>query len=103
MESDPGDIVFFNQKIFHGVYGKLPGRRFLKLRFVAWPETDEAIPSLMRYGNRGRIYRPDDAFINSDNPRIRAMVDPLLELAARTEAERDHFDPLGARDKVDMY
>ena len=83
------------------MYGKQPGRRYLKLRFVPWPETDEQITSLMRYGNRGRIYRPDDAFVNSDNPRIRAMVDPLLELAARTEAEREHFDALGARDWVD--
>ena len=103
LESDPGDIVFFNQKIFHGVYGDQPGRRYLKLRFVAWPETDEQIASLMRYGSRGRIYRPDDAFINSDNPRIRAMVDPLLELATRTEAKREHFHALGAREKVAMY
>ena len=103
LESDPGDIVFFSQKIYHGVYGKLPGRRYLKLRFVAWPETDEQIASLMRYGNRGRIYRPNDAFVDSDNPRIRAMVDPLLELATRTEAERVHFDAMGARVKVAMY
>ena len=54
----------------------------------------------MGYGNRGGIYRPDDAFVNSDNPRIRKMVDPLLELAARTEGERELFDALGARDKV---
>ena len=103
LESDPGDIVFFSQKIYHGVFGKQPGRRYLKLRFVACPETDEQIASLMRYGNRGRIYRPDDVFVNSDNPHIRAMVDPLLELAARTEAEREHFDALGARDKVATY
>ena len=103
LESDPGDIVFFSQKIYHGVYGKQPGRRYLKLRFVAWPETDEQIASLMRYGNRGRIYLPNDAFVDSDNPRIRAMVDPLLALVARTEAERAHFDALGARDKGAMY
>ena len=103
VESDPGDVVFFSQKIYHGVYGMQPGRRYLKLRFVAWPETDEAIASLMRYGGRGRIYRPDDAFVKSDDPRIRAMVDPLLELAARTEAEQEHFDALGGRDKVAKY
>ena len=85
LESDPGDIVFFSQKIYHGVYGARPGRRFLKLRFVAWPETNEQIASLMRYNNRGHIYRPDDAFLNSDRPRIRAMVDPLLELDKRTK------------------
>ena len=98
IESDPGDIVFFSQKIYHGVYGMQPGRGYLKLRFVAWPETDEQIASLMRYSRRGGIYRPDDAFVNSDNPRIRSMVDPLLELAARTEAQREHFDTLGARE-----
>jgi len=38
----------------------------------------------MRYDNRMRVYRPGDAFLNSDSPRIRAMVDPLLELAERT-------------------
>ena len=85
LESDPGDIVFFSQKIYHGVYGAQSGRRFLKLRFVAWPETNEQIASLMRYNNRGHIYRPDDAFLNSDRPRIRAMVDPLLELDKRTK------------------
>ena len=103
LETDPGDVVFFNQKIFHSVYGDQPGRRYLKLRFVACPETDEQIASLMRYGSRGRIYRPDDAFVSSDSPRIRGMVDPLLELAARTEAEQEHFDALGARDKVARY
>ena len=80
-----------------------PGRRYLKFRFVAWPETDEQIASLMRYNNRRRIYRPDDTFVNTDHLRIRAMVDPLLDLAARTEAERGHFDALGARDKVAKY
>ena len=84
VESDPGDIVFFSQKIYHSVFGKQPGRRYLKLRFVAPPETDEQIASLMRYGRRNRIYRPDDAFLSSDRPRIRAMVDPLLDLAERT-------------------
>lgn len=99
LESDPGDVVFFSQKIYHGVYGKQPGRRYLKLRFVAWPEKDEAVASLMRYQNRGSIYRPVDSFLHSDNLRIRAMVDPLLDLAARTEADREHFDALGAGKK----
>ena len=35
--------------------------------------------------NRGRIYRPDDAFLYSKHPRIRAMVDPLVELGERTK------------------
>jgi hypothetical protein len=97
VESDPGDIVFFTQKIYHGVYGMQPGRRYLKLRFAAWPETDEEIASFMRYDHRGDIYDPIEPFASSDNPRIRAMIDPLAELKARTEAQREHFDALGAR------
>ena len=30
VESAPGDSVFFTQKIYHGVYGMQPGRRYLK-------------------------------------------------------------------------
>ena len=103
IESDPGDIVFFSQKIYHAVHGMQPGRRYLKLRFAAWPETDEQIASFMRYDSRGNIYDPVEPFVSSDNPRIRAMIDPLAELKARTEAEREHFDALGARDKVAQY
>ena len=104
IESDPGDIVFFSQKIYHGVYGMQSGRRFLKLRFAGKLETDEQIVSFMRYNRRGHIFRPDDAYVTSDHPRIRAMVDPLLQLATRTEAEREHFDALGAQeDKYDVY
>ena len=103
IESDPGDIVFFSQKIYHSVYGMQPGRRYLKLRFAAWPETDEQIASFMRYDSRGNIYDPVEPFASSDNPRIRAMIAPLAELKARTEAEREHFDALGARDKVATY
>ena len=73
-----------------------PGRRFLKLRFAGKLETDEQIASFMRYNRRGSMFQPDEAFLKSDHPRIRAMVDPLLELAARTEAEREHFEALGA-------
>ena len=97
VESDPGDIVFFTQKIYHGVYGMQPGRRYLKLRFAAWPETDEEIASFMRYNHRGSIYDPVEPFASSDNPRIRAMIEPLAGLKGRTEAEREHFDALGAR------
>ena len=98
VDCDPGDIVFFDQRIYHGVFGMLPDRRYLKLRFVGKPETDEQIASFMRYDDRGSIYEPQPAFLDSDNPNIRAMVDPLLELRARTEADRERFDALGARE-----
>ena len=52
----------------------------------------------MRYDDRGSIYEPQPAFAESDNPNIRAMVDPLPELRARTEADRERFDALGARE-----
>ena len=98
VDCDPGDIVFFDQRIYHGVFGMQPNRRYLKLRFVGKPETDEQIASFMRYDDRGSIYEPQPAFRDSDDPNIRAMVDPLVELRERTEADRDRFDTLGARE-----
>ena len=83
--SDPGNIVIFDQRIFHTVYGMQPVRRFLKYRFVARPETDEQVASIMQYNDKNQIYRPDDAFLNSDRLRIRAMVDPFLKLTERTK------------------
>ena len=101
VESRPGDVVFFSQSLFHAVYNGFAGRRYIALKFAARPTTDEQFGSLVRH--TPEITSPDPAFLKSSSPRIRAMVDPLLELAARTEAEREHFDDLGVRDKAAKY
>ena len=53
-------------------------------------------------GTKGQYIRA--ATLSSTmGPGIHLDVPPLLELAARTEAEREHFDALGAKDKVAKY
>ena len=40
VETDPGDVVFFNNWLFHSVYGKVHPRRSIILKFVSMPRTD---------------------------------------------------------------
>ena len=78
LESDPGDVVFFNQSLFHAVYGGWAGRRYVALKFAATPETDEEEAALFRHASR----HVHEAFQSSDSPRIQAMVQPLVQLGA---------------------
>ena len=83
LESEPGDLVIFSQSLFHGVYGKQPGRRYLAFKFAARPTTDQHLASLRRFS--GYALNPVDAFLESDCPRIAGMVAGLAE--QRTKAE----------------
>ena len=80
LESEPGDIVFFNQSLYHAIFNGWAGRRYIALKFAAKPTADENLASLLRYSET--IFQPDDAFVNSDRPRIRDMVAPLLKLGS---------------------
>ncbi|MAG35063.1 MAG: hypothetical protein CL878_02270 [Dehalococcoidia bacterium] len=81
-ESQPGDVLFFNQSLWHGVFHGWVGRRYIALKYAAMPETDKQISSL-HYYFRGRIFQPLESFAQSDDPRIRHMVDPLPELGRK--------------------
>ena len=58
------------------------GRRYIALKYAARPQTDKQIGSLDHY-SRGTIFRPLDSFVQSDDPRIRRMVDPLPALGRK--------------------
>lgn len=78
-ESNPGDVIFFNQNLLHSVFGKLENeRRYIALKFGARIKHDEDIAALWRYKSDGRIFRPHEAFVNSDRARIRGMVESLV-------------------------
>ena len=79
VESQPGDVIFFFQSLFHAVFNSFPGRRYIALKFAAKPTTDEHLASLVRY--TPTIFELHEAFRKSERARIRSMVDPLLELA----------------------
>jgi hypothetical protein len=79
VESQPGDVLFFDQCLWHAVFGGWPGRHYIALKYAAKPTAAEHIESLRHYSN-GEIFRPDAAFLNSARPRIRGMVEKLPEL-----------------------
>ena len=91
LESEPGDVVFFNQNLWHAAFGGRTGRRMFTMNFGAQPNKDAHIEYLkrqyegnlrhvenMQHTQSGRIY--EDAFLYSDSPRIQGMVGKLVEL-----------------------
>ncbi|MYC13218.1 MAG: phytanoyl-CoA dioxygenase family protein [Gemmatimonadetes bacterium] len=72
----PGDLIFFNQYLYHAVYDKQEGRSYIAMKFAARPQTPVHYEALCKH-NQGAD-RLHDHFRNSDHPRIRAMVKNLL-------------------------
>jgi hypothetical protein len=94
LESRPGDVVFFNQGVFHASYGGKTGRRMFTLNFGAKPKAEPDFENIRRTyesnlgfveqmgcTKRDRIYT--DAFLQSGSPRISSMVSELVELGLR--------------------
>jgi hypothetical protein len=80
VESQPGDVLFFNQTLCHGVFNGWRGRRVIALKFAANPTTDAHIASLWKHGQVLGVFPPHELFVNSDRPRLRRMVAKLVEL-----------------------
>jgi len=91
LESQPGDVVFFNQNLWHSSFGGRVGRRMFTLNFAAQPVAETQVEWLqhvyqsnlkniqnMQYTQTGRVYTED--FLHSDRPRIQNMVGKLVEL-----------------------
>jgi len=94
LESCPGDVVFFNQALFHSSYGGRAGRRMFTLNFGSKPTSESHYDNLRRTyeGNvatterlgstsRDRIYT--DTFLRSESPRIQSMVAEIKTLGFR--------------------
>ena len=77
LEAEPGDVVLFNHYLFHAVYGKREGRSYIAMKFAAEPVTETQIEALREHKQDASTL--DDAFRHSQRPRIRGMVDKLLE------------------------
>jgi ectoine hydroxylase-related dioxygenase (phytanoyl-CoA dioxygenase family) len=78
LETQPGDVVFFNHCLWHGMFNGWVGRRYIALKFAVRPTTEVHITSLRRWSPYA--FEPDEAFLNSEHPRIRRMVENLVEL-----------------------
>ncbi|MCZ6676775.1 MAG: phytanoyl-CoA dioxygenase family protein [Candidatus Poribacteria bacterium] len=75
LEAQPGDVVFFNHCLWHGMFGGWAGRRYIALKFAALPTTGAHMASLQRWSPYA--LKPDAAFVNSDRPRIRGMMENI--------------------------
>ena len=81
LESKPGDIVFFNQCLWHGVFNATPGRRYMAMKFAQRPTRPEHLASLQHYSSG--VFNPPDAFVHSDRPALQQMVEGLAEMQPR--------------------
>lgn len=90
IETDPGDVVFFNNWLFHSVYGKVPPRRSIILKFVTMPRNDRHRAALrressIRADNRALALRPD--------PRLRRLAGRLPAFAGADAPPPDTPSP----------
>ena len=49
VETEPGDVVLFNQYLWHGLHGGRKGRRFLAFKFAARPTTAAMLAARMTF------------------------------------------------------
>jgi hypothetical protein len=85
LESQPGDMVVFNQLLWHSSFGGRAGRRMLALSLISRPTTDEHFGYLRRAHDKMKYgYHPTRSWVDSDRPRIRGMVSELLALGFKT-------------------
>ena len=87
IETDPGDLVMFNQSLYHAVYPQAgflkkgrSERRYIALKFAARPSAEAHVESLKLWSPG--VFQPEEIFLNSDRPRIQGMVAGLLALGA---------------------
>ncbi len=88
LDSQPGDVVFFDHRTWHASFGGRTGRRMFTMNFAAPITTDQQrdrLVELHRFNSltspTGEVY--SDAFLSSDSPRIQAMTSDLHELGLR--------------------
>ena len=81
LETQPGDIVVFQENLLHSSFGGGPGRHQLAISFFANPTTAEQVKEIVdAYSGSKWSFRPAESYINSDRPRIRRMVSRTVEL-----------------------
>ena len=70
-ESEPGDVLFFNQWLFHAAYNAWPGRRYVAAKFAQPPKNETHLKFHHMYN--GVIFDQHKAFAEHKSERIRKM------------------------------
>ena len=81
LESNPGDVVFFNHNLYHAMYNGWAGRRYIALKYAENPVGPGDVETLTEYVTN--VFSVHDSFLNSESPRIRGMVDRLMAAAPK--------------------
>ena len=93
LESDPGDVVFFNHRLWHSSFGGKTGRRMFTLNYGQEPKSEQHT-SMARQNYQSTIDsferqgRPDEPAYSdwvreSDDPRVKSMMAVPKELGFR--------------------
>ena len=81
LESQPGDVVFFNQRLWHSSFGGKTGRRMFTLNYGEKLINEDHISLVkMVYGASPGDELYTNAFLNSKRPRIQHMMTVPHEL-----------------------
>ena len=86
IESEPGDVVFFHQSLWHAVFNGWPNRRYIALKYAAKPMTDKQIASLVYYSKNDVLNVPG-SLLNSDRLRLKNMVCNLQQYVTKSVPE----------------
>ena len=73
LETNPGDIIFFNHCLWHAAYGGGEGRRYIALKFAVRPREEDELKSLEQYTEGS--FKPHEEFLNSEDPSLRSLVE----------------------------
>lgn len=80
LETEPGDVLVFTERLIHGAFGGGIGRHQICANFVANPETERHLAQIKQFYDASTwSLRPTRTYIESDRPRIRRMVQKPLE------------------------
>jgi len=81
LETRPGDVLVFTERIIHGAFGGGVGRHQICASFVEAIKTEEQERKVMEfYKSSNYSMRPVRRNVESDRPRIRRMVQTPLSL-----------------------
>ncbi len=86
LETVPGDVVIFNQYLYHGVYNGNGTRRYIAMKFASQPTKAAHFASLLHFSPY--IFEPEPTVVNSDQPRLRGMVANLAQLKRQAYAQK---------------
>ena len=85
IESQPGDVLVFNESLSHASFGGEAGRHHYGMTLFANPKTDEQVGYVKGLYESWKFgLRPAESYVNSESPRIRGMVSRLVEWGFET-------------------